>query len=302
MIKNSYLFVILSSLLLTSGYSQCTICNASNPSGPYPTIIGITCITVDQSYQDIIQGAATTIEICDAFVLVAGGISGFVNISVYGTGSLAVGSGISAGTLNTSNCANDGTIKAGGSNLDPSGYGCTPLPVELIKFTSQVNSNITRLEWTTATELNNDYFLVYRSTDLETWNLVGLAGGSGTTNHEVNYEFVDRNLENGTYYYRLIQTDYDGTQSTSNVVSAEINVESSQFSIYPNPTNDDCVIASDVNISNITIKDSFGQVALTLEGIDNNSIQVQTSTIEQGVYYIEVETENGNQTKKLVRN
>jgi hypothetical protein len=96
----------------------------------------------------------------------------------------------------------------------------TVLPIELMFFTSQVTSqNTVLLNWATASELNNDFFTVERSLDGLTWEVVEFVNGNGTTPLRNDYNSKDVRPYIGLSYYRLKQTDFDGTFEYSNIVS-----------------------------------------------------------------------------------
>src|ERR1700751_1021249 len=85
-----------------------------------------------------------------------------------------------------------------------------PLPVELVSFTADCSNGHELLNWSTASETNNDYFLVERSDDGNTFYEIGRAAGHGTSSQTNNYTFTDPQPLSGTVYYRLEQIDYNG--------------------------------------------------------------------------------------------
>jgi len=113
------------------------------------------------------------------------------------------------------------------------------VPVELVSFTAnRIDSGI-ELNWKTATETNNSGFTIERSRDEENFVQVGFVSGKGTTTELSNYSFIDNDIEVGKYFYRLKQTDFDGTFVYLNVVSVEIGFPK-QFQLsqnHPNPFN-----------------------------------------------------------------
>lgn len=90
-----------------------------------------------------------------------------------------------------------------------------PLPVELVSFTSGCTGNAVDITWATASELNNNFFTVERSTDGVNFVAIGTVQGSGTTSQMHTYSFVDNQPVSGTIYYRLKQTDYNGQFTTT---------------------------------------------------------------------------------------
>lgn len=91
----------------------------------------------------------------------------------------------------------------------------TPLPITLTSFTGkELTSTSNLLEWTTSSEINNDFFTLERSNDAINFEPIATIKGAGNSNQILNYEFIDQlqtsNLKLPTVYYRLKQTDFDG--------------------------------------------------------------------------------------------
>ena len=108
------------------------------------------------------------------------------------------------------------------------GFGSgAPLPISLISFAGEVLGSdihpVVILDWVVASQVNNDYYEVQRSTDAEQWNTIETIEGAGNTNNEMNYGVIDTNPKEGISYYRLKQTDYDGQSETFNPIAISIN-------------------------------------------------------------------------------
>ncbi|MFC2094794.1 hypothetical protein ACFLSH_04110, partial [Bacteroidota bacterium] len=97
------------------------------------------------------------------------------------------------------------------------------VPVELSSFTANVNNGVVELNWTTATETNNQGFDVEKNSG-DGFQKIGFVPGFGTSTDIHNYSYVDGSVEEGTYSYRLKQVDYDGTFEYSNAVEVDITV------------------------------------------------------------------------------
>ncbi|MCW5899414.1 MAG: T9SS type A sorting domain-containing protein [Flavobacteriales bacterium] len=113
------------------------------------------------------------------------------------------------------------------------------LPVTWLGFDAR-NINEERevlCAWNTATELNSDHFTVQRSADMVHWIDIGTVPGAGTTAMAQTYEFVDRAPLSGISYYRIRQTDHDGTSGHSEVRSVSRGGPT-RFAVYPNPGAD----------------------------------------------------------------
>lgn len=112
--------------------------------------------------------------------------------------------------------------------------GNTPLPVELISFTANPQGKKVVLWWATASELNNDYVTLEKSRNGKEFEVLTMVEGNGTTHIRMDYQFADQNPFLGLSYYRLRQTDYDGTSETFPAVSV-LFTANDQFSVFPNP-------------------------------------------------------------------
>ena len=86
-----------------------------------------------------------------------------------------------------------------------------PLPVELTTFTAAITSDNVELNWTTATEVNNYGFEIFRQAQNDRWSLLGFVEGHGNSNSQKEYSFVDESVSPGLYQYRLKQIDTDGS-------------------------------------------------------------------------------------------
>jgi len=94
--------------------------------------------------------------------------------------------------------------------IDISPFTGAFLPVELLYFNGINQGKVNVIQWATATELNNHFFIVERSTDGENWEELATVFGAGTTQKKQNYSLEDRSFENEINYYRLTQVDFDG--------------------------------------------------------------------------------------------
>lgn len=112
----------------------------------------------------------------------------------------------------------------------------TTLPIELTSFTAMASGGVVELNWVTESELNNDFFTVERMNGESLFEPLEVVNGNGTVNSRHSYTAYDRNPKNGDNYYRLKQTDFDGTSTYSKVVTVKVN-EAESLNVYPNPVN-----------------------------------------------------------------
>src|SRR5690606_7492371 len=87
-----------------------------------------------------------------------------------------------------------------------------PLPITLTTFTArQLEATKVTLDWTTASEENNDYFAIEYSADGRHFDELGMVRGAGSTTTSQHYSFIHHHPVAGSNYYRLRQVDFDGT-------------------------------------------------------------------------------------------
>lgn len=133
--------------------------------------------------------------------------------------------------------------------LDPdySGQGNTPncgflegtLPVELLSFTPSIKPDRVELNWTTGTEINNDFFTIERSRDLYGWEVLGFVQGAGNSSIPLDYGFTDFRPLDGLGYYRLKQTDFDGKFKYYGPIAAhyDLGLEGLDFKVMKSFSN-----------------------------------------------------------------
>lgn len=193
-------------------------------------------------------------------------------------------------------------------------FGEINLPIELLSFDAQwSNENFTSvdLEWVTESETNNDYFEVERSIDGINFTSILQKEGAGNSTHTINYTDIDPSpYLKGTSFYRLKQTDFDGSFSYSDIVVLNPDKNLDIITLYPNPNNGIfkyMVYSSTVIEVEITITNVLGQLVyfeeLELnEGITERKMSV--SKLSEGDYIIHIKTNTGidQVSKKFVVN
>lgn len=107
----------------------------------------------------------------------------------------------------------------------------TPLPVSLIDFTAKPQENNVKLDWSTASEIDNSHFEILRSGNGERFDVIGTVAGKGTTSALSRYSFTDFNPLPGTSYYRLRQIDFNGDYAESDIRAVNISLRQASLSI-----------------------------------------------------------------------
>ena len=172
-------------------------------------------------------------------------------------------------------------------------------PVELTSFAATTDNKNVNLNWSTATELNNSGFQIERSNGSE-YQVVGFVAGHGTTTEVQNYTYSDKDVNAGTYTYRLKQVDFDGTFEYSNAIEIEV-LGVKEFALgqnYPNPFNPSTKInfslAVDSKVS-LKIFDVLGQeVATLINGqlaAGSQEVSFNASSLNSGVYFYRIDAD-----------
>ncbi len=153
-----------------------------------------------------------------------------------------------------------------------------PLPVELLEFNAVANGDQVQINWATATEINNDYFTIEKSKDGKVWEEFMKVNGAGNSSQMIEYFEVDYNPYNGVSYYRLKQTDFDGTETTMGPIAVKIEEQLVEFQVYPNPS------------------ESLEDVNLNLEGMEGKDVLIVLRDIKGNeVYSKALVNENNHQ-------
>ena len=169
-------------------------------------------------------------------------------------------------------------------------YGTiTPLPVELVAFQGKSTAAGVALTWTTASERNNDLFVVERTNGAsDAFYAIGQVKGAGNSSQAREYRFVDAN-PNASSYYRLRQVDADGKEAFSPIVMVKSDIKSTSKSTelvaYPSPAAEMLTVAGTAGTT-FGVFNQFGQkvqeAKLTLESRQ----QLDVRSLPNGVYFL----------------
>ncbi len=184
------------------------------------------------------------------------------------------------------------------------------VPVELTSFTASTNENDVTLNWQTATEINNCSFEVFCSTSFDNWVQIGIVAGHGTTTLENNYSFIDKDLDPGNYSYKIIQVDFDGSQSESDIVHVEVTNEVTDYILnqnYPNPFNPTTTIKYSIPESGnvkLSVYNTIGkEVSKLVNGYKEAGtykVNFDASVLGSGIYYYKIIAGNFSSIKKMI--
>jgi len=173
----------------------------------------------------------------------------------------------------------------------------SPLPIVLQSFTASCDEGMVKLDWVTATEINNEQFTIHRSTDLMEWEEVLSQSGAGNSNTPLAYTGVDERPLNGLSYYRLTQRDYDGTTESFEPISITCYTdgEGNSMIVFPNPADDrftvSVTVMEAINNAGIEILDVNGKRVM-LRNVNlvkgTNEFTFDRSLMNPGTYFIKL--------------
>jgi hypothetical protein len=183
----------------------------------------------------------------------------------------------------------------------------SPLPVELRAFTAVLANNSIKLNWKTATELNNLRFEIERKINDSEWLKIGSVDGAGNSTSLREYSYTDKSLFfSGKYYYRLKQIDVNGSSKYSPIVDEEVNLTPQAYFLdqnYPNPFNPSTTISFNLpedSFVKLTIYNALGQAVKELingfEADGRYKINVVAGDLPSGIYYYTLEAKSTEST------
>ncbi|MEP7264967.1 MAG: hypothetical protein ABI772_10740 [Bacteroidota bacterium] len=195
-----------------------------------------------------------------------------------------------AGAVSTSGTIASGTVT---TNTTTSSFGSftlgssttnNALPVELILFTVEPEGMKAKIGWRTASEKDNDFFTVERSSDGRNFEIIGTVRGAGTSSQMNDYIYTDENPLPQISYYRLKQTDFNGHFEYFDPKSLTMEKTQQEFrliSANPNPFIDE------LNIKYFSPEEM--QVDFKMLRVDGTTVLVKMVTIENGESSFRVE-------------
>jgi len=184
---------------------------------------------------------------------------------------------------------------------------CAILPVELTFFDVTRQGKEAVLDWSTASEINNDHFEIERSTDGKNFSARSAIKGKGNSSDINYYVMRDENPYPGISYYRLKQVDYDGKFSYSDVKALRMP-ERNTISILTNDGNNSYTItfnslvtgSGQMSIYDYSGREISSQILSYLEGY--NAFHLNTEALASGMYFVAINIDGDIQKAKFIKN
>lgn len=177
------------------------------------------------------------------------------------------------------------------------------LPVELISFNARGMNSVVEITWQTASEINNDQFVIERSADGSAFEGIGQEVGAGTSVSLKSYQFIDLDPLMGRNYYRLKQVDLDGSVSYSDVRVVVFNHENN-ISVYPT------LVDTDVRIEmpsfdrkgqpSILLVDNTGQILIS-SIMQSRRTDLELGQLPAGIYFIVIDQGRERTVRRIMK-
>jgi hypothetical protein len=171
-----------------------------------------------------------------------------------------------------------------------------PAPVDMSDLFIENKKEVNTLNFITYREVNNDYFMIERSEDAQSFTAVGKLTGSGNSNEAIEYIYQDKAPKTGMNYYRVKQVDLDGAVTYSNVVFAKNNIATTDWTY--NIENQVLVISNSDLPSDVVIYSINGQI---VEKNINVIESLDLSHLPTGKYVIQITTNKNYKSIKWVK-
>lgn len=180
------------------------------------------------------------------------------------------------------------------------------LPVELLGFNAYFHERVVYLDWVTASETNNAYFTIERTGDGYSFETIATVLGAGNSSTIKNYQAIDPHPLEGISYYRLKQTDFDGTYKLSQLIAVSWKSSSNKIGVYPNPApvGKNILLVLPFQVIDeelLNVYDVLGRrVYSQAIPVNNSTVQLLELNVQPGYYTLEVVHNHNKYSEKLI--
>lgn len=180
------------------------------------------------------------------------------------------------------------------------------LPIELVSFTAEKRKQQIILNWTTASEINNNYFSVLRSSDNLIFEPIAKINGGGNSSSLLNYSAIDQHPLTGINYYRLDQYDFNGEVSSSSIVMNVCTEKNHSIQILNNPSFNSLINYVMINEiserATVQLLDELSNVIYTEQIFvekGEKSYSITTAHLSNGIYFLKFYFQETNSIETL---
>ena len=175
------------------------------------------------------------------------------------------------------------------------------LPIELLDLRATQEGTGVRIDWITATETDNDHFVVQRSTDGVVFEDVARVQGAGTSTQTLFYTARDEHPKTGACYYRLQQVDIDGTTTNAPVVTVNVALDQG-LTVAPNPSVSGAFTVYDISLESgqVAVFSSDMRLVRTHVGAGRDPV-IHLEDLPDGTYVLMVREGDRVRTARVVK-
>ena len=187
--------------------------------------------------------------------------------------------------------------------------GCIPLPVEWLNFSAEILPSTVQLNWTTAQEVNSDFFVVERaesdvlSNEAHNFEPIAKISAAGNSDFARNYTIVDADPNTGNAVYRIKQVDLDGTVEYSKTIEVAFHSQLFVQAVFPNPSKDvfrvNVVGSADVPLE-LTVVNTLGQIVWQQNASEAKEIDLDLGGQTAGMYLLTAKSNAYHYQQKLI--
>jgi hypothetical protein len=178
------------------------------------------------------------------------------------------------------------------------------VPVELLYFSAESRSSQSAMvSWQTASEINNEYFILERSEDFDgqytILDTIASKALGGNSREILDYAFLDKNIPSrSVVYYKLRQVDFNGD---TQLYFARANIQiDKEFSIWPVPFTDKVTIETLDGFLSVSVYSTLGSLIYENRIRQNENFALETSSWSPGMYVVTIELSNGSFISKRI--
>ena len=173
------------------------------------------------------------------------------------------------------------------------------LPVKMVSFTTKEDGKKVKLNWQTATETDNDFFTVERSTNQNDWSAVKKIKGAGNSTELRGYEATDEFPVTGTSYYRIKQTDLNGNATYSETRSVKLELNSIKLSVFPVPNSGNTITVNGITEYRSHELSVINAAGLTIFITNLSNATVELPVLLKGIYFIQIKDKTSGKATTL---
>ena len=175
-----------------------------------------------------------------------------------------------------------------------------PLPVSLTSFRGENNGNVKHIEWSTASEMNNNYFVLQKSANGKDYQSITQIDGAGNSNSVNNYSFRDQNPLEPVTYYKLKQIDFDGQSETFEPITVKTtDFSQNELNIYPNPADNHIFVQGLQADAELILVNHTGKIVYR-KNADSFKKKLSLDHLSPGIYFLKTIQNEKVRTRKLI--